>query len=112
MPSIVHVNELTQPQGHSTSGSQERYKSKERLEWEHEFDCIKKFRDWILSQNYITSEQLDQFEKEDQISVEQDRKHAWDAYMNPILSERSHMADLIDQLASGSSHGTALSQIK
>jgi TPP-dependent pyruvate/acetoin dehydrogenase alpha subunit len=47
MPSIMHVTELTQPQGHSTSGSHERYKSKERLEWEHEFDCIKKFREWI-----------------------------------------------------------------
>jgi pyruvate/2-oxoglutarate/acetoin dehydrogenase E1 component/TPP-dependent pyruvate/acetoin dehydrogenase alpha subunit len=112
MPSIVHVSELTQPQGHSTSGSQERYKSKERLEWEHEFDCIKKFREWILAQGYITSNLLDQFEKEDQHSVEEDRKRAWDAYMNPILSERSHVVDLIDQLAPGSSHNVALGQIK
>ena len=50
MPSIVHVPELTQPQGHSTSGSHERYKSKERLEWEAEFDCVKKFREWIIAQ--------------------------------------------------------------
>jgi pyruvate/2-oxoglutarate/acetoin dehydrogenase E1 component/TPP-dependent pyruvate/acetoin dehydrogenase alpha subunit len=112
MPSIVHVSELTQPQGHSTSGSQERYKSKERLEWEHEFDCIKKFREWILAQGFITSEQLGQFEKEDQRLVEEDRKRAWDAYMKPILSERSHVAVLIDQLASGSSHMTVLGQIK
>jgi pyruvate/2-oxoglutarate/acetoin dehydrogenase E1 component/TPP-dependent pyruvate/acetoin dehydrogenase alpha subunit len=112
MPSIVHVCELTQPQGHSTSGSQERYKSKERLEWEHEFDCIKKFREWILTQGYITSDQLVQFEKEDQRLVEEDRKRAWDAYMNPILSERALMADLIDLLATGSSHKAALDQIK
>ena len=112
MPSIVHVSELTQPQGHSTSGSQERYKSKERLEWEHEFDCIKKFREWILAQGYIASDQLDQFEKEDQHSVEEERKRAWDAYINPILSERSHVATLIDQLASSSAHKTALNQIK
>ncbi len=92
MPSIVHVSELTQPQGHSTSGSHERYKSKERLEWEHEFDCIKKFREWILAQGYITSDELDQLEKEDQRSVEEDRKRAWEAYMNPILSERSQVA--------------------
>jgi pyruvate/2-oxoglutarate/acetoin dehydrogenase E1 component/TPP-dependent pyruvate/acetoin dehydrogenase alpha subunit len=112
MPSIVHVSELTQPQGHSTSGSQERYKSKERLEWEREFDCIKKFREWILAQAYTTSEQLDQFEKEDQRSVEDDRKRAWEAYMSPILSERSHLVEIIDQLVPGSPHKTALIQIK
>ena len=112
MPSIVHISELTQPQGHSTSGSQERYKSKQRLEWEHEFDCIKKFREWILTQGYITADQLDQFEKEDQRSVEEERKRAWDAYINPILSERSDVAALIDQLASSSQHQAALEQIK
>ncbi len=112
MPSIVHVSELTQPQGHSTSGSQERYKSKERLAWEHEFDCIKKFREWVLAQGYITSDQLDQFEKEDQRSVAEDRKRAWDAYINPILTERSHVAGLIDQIASSSLHKAAVSQIK
>lgn len=112
MPSIVHVSELTQPQGHSTSGSHERYKSKERLEWEHEFDCIKKFREWILAQGYITSEELDKYEKEDQRSVEGDRKRAWDAYINPIISERSHVTGQIDQLIAGSSHKVELSQIK
>ena len=112
MPSIVHVSELTQPQGHSTSGSHERYKSKERLDWEHEFDCIKKFREWILAQGYITSDELERLEKEDQRSVEEDRKRAWEAYMNPILSERSHIANLIDQLMTGSSHQSVLGQIK
>ena len=112
MPSIVHVSELTQPQGHSTSGSHERYKSKERLEWEHEFDCIKKFREWILAKGYITSDELDKLEKEDQRSVEEDRKRAWEAYMNPILSERSQVVDLINQLMIGSSHQSALGQIK
>jgi len=112
MPSIVHVSELTQPQGHSTSGSHERYKSKERLEWEHEFDCIKKFRELILAQGYITSDELDKLEKEDQRSVEEDRKRAWEAYMAPILSERSQVVDLINQLMTGSSHQSALGQIK
>jgi 2-oxoisovalerate dehydrogenase E1 component len=112
MPSILHVSELTQPQGHSTSGSHERYKSKERLEWEHEYDCIKKFREWILTQSYITSEELDRIEKEDQRAVEEDRKRAWDAYMNPILNERSQVAELLDQLIAGSSHNTELGQIK
>ena len=112
MPSIVHVTELTQPQGHSTSGSHERYKSKERLEWEHEYDCIKKFREWILAQGYITAEELDKLEKEEQRSVEQDRKRAWEAYMNPILDERTHVTGLIDQIAASSSHKAALEQIK
>ncbi len=112
MPSIVHVRDLTQPQGHSTSGSHERYKSKERLEWEHEYDCIKKFREWILAQGYITAEELDKFEKEDQHSVEDERKRAWDDYINPILDERSHVASIIDQLIAGSSQKTELGQIK
>jgi 2-oxoisovalerate dehydrogenase E1 component len=112
MPSIVHITELTQPQGHSTSGSHERYKSKERLEWEHEFDCLKKFREWILTQGYITAQELVQHEKEDQHTVEEDRKRAWEAYSAPILNERSHVAGLVDQIAAGSSHKAALEQIK
>lgn len=112
MPSIVHVTELTQPQGHSTSGSHERYKSKERLEWEHEFDCIKKFREWIIAQGYISEADLGRLEKEDQKSVEGDRKRAWDDYMNPILSGRTQVADLIDQLITSTSNKPELSKIK
>ncbi len=112
MPSIVHVSELTQPQGHSTSGSHERYKSKERLAWEHEFDCIKKFREWIIAQGYITADELEKIEKEDQRSVEDDRKKAWEAYIKPIESERSYVAGLLDQLIAGSAHKTELAQIK
>jgi 2-oxoisovalerate dehydrogenase E1 component len=112
MPSIVHVSELTQPQGHSTSGSHERYKSKERLEWEHEFDCIKKFREWIIAEGYSTSEELEKIEKEDQRSVEEDRKKAWEAYTQPIESERSKVISLVDQLMASSAHKTELAQIK
>jgi pyruvate/2-oxoglutarate/acetoin dehydrogenase E1 component/TPP-dependent pyruvate/acetoin dehydrogenase alpha subunit len=112
MPSIVHVNELTQPQGHSTSGSHERYKSKERLAWEQEFDCIKKFRQWILTRGYISSDELDSLEKEDQQSVEDDRKRAWEAYMNPILNERSQVENLIGQLSTSSVYKDDLDQIK
>lgn len=112
MPSIVHVRELTQPLGHSTSGSHERYKSKERLLWEHEFDCLKKFREWILAQSYISTDELEHLEKEDQQSVEEDRKRAWDAYMHPIQNERDQVINIIDQLLNGSSHKTSLGQIK
>jgi 2-oxoisovalerate dehydrogenase E1 component len=112
MPSIVHVSELTQPQGHSTSGSQERYKSKERLEWEQENDCIKIFRAWILTQKYITPSELDQLEKEDLHSVQEDQKKAWDSYINPILDERSKVAGIIGQIISKSIHKPELEQIK
>jgi pyruvate/2-oxoglutarate/acetoin dehydrogenase E1 component/TPP-dependent pyruvate/acetoin dehydrogenase alpha subunit len=112
MPSIVHVSELTQPQGHSTSGSHERYKSKERLEWEHEFDCIKKFREWIIDQGYCTEGELDNFEKEDNRSVEDERKQAWNAYIKPIENDRSYVAGLIDQLMAGAAHKSELARIK
>ena len=59
---IVHVNELTQPLGHSTSGSHERYKSEKRLKWEKDYDCIKKMRQWILDNNIISSKDLDKIE--------------------------------------------------
>ena len=62
VPVIVHVNELTQPLGHSTSGSHERYKSEERLKWEKDYDCIKKMRQWILDNNIISSKDLDKIE--------------------------------------------------
>ncbi len=71
MPSIVHATELTQPLGHSTSGSQERYKSKARLEWEAEFDCLKKFREWIIAQGLASSAELEQMEAEDLQTVEE-----------------------------------------
>jgi pyruvate/2-oxoglutarate/acetoin dehydrogenase E1 component/TPP-dependent pyruvate/acetoin dehydrogenase alpha subunit len=112
MPSIVHVSELTQPQGHSTSGSQERYKSKERLEWEQENDCIKIFREWIVTQKFITPSELDQFEKEDLQSVQEDQNKAWDSYINPILDERFKVAGIIDRIISKSIHKPELEQIK
>jgi pyruvate/2-oxoglutarate/acetoin dehydrogenase E1 component/TPP-dependent pyruvate/acetoin dehydrogenase alpha subunit len=112
MPSIVHVTDLTQPQGHSTSGSHERYKSKERLEWEQEFDCIKKFREWILSKKYITLGELEQLEKEDQQLVQEDQKRAWEAYIQPILTERFEVVNLIDQLQNSTLHMTELGRIK
>tara|TARA_Y100000991_G_scaffold215425_1_gene205816 strand:- start:2778 stop:5174 length:2397 start_codon:yes stop_codon:yes gene_type:complete len=73
IPVIIHVNELTQPLGHSTSGSHERYKSKERLEWEKEYDCIKKFREWILENKIVTSKELDKIESDSKESVKKSK---------------------------------------
>ena len=78
---------MTQPQGHSTSGSHERYKSKERLEWEIEFDCIRKMREWMIGQGIATAEELDALEKEDVALVREAQRRAWDAYRAPIDAE-------------------------
>src|SRR5512139_3603550 len=83
LPALVHVIDLTQPQGHSTSGSHERYKSPERLRWEEEFDCIRKMRQWIVETHVATDQELTALEKEDYVAVEGIRKLAWDAYLAP-----------------------------
>jgi pyruvate/2-oxoglutarate/acetoin dehydrogenase E1 component/TPP-dependent pyruvate/acetoin dehydrogenase alpha subunit len=112
MPSIIHVSELTQPQGHSTSGSHERYKSKERLEWEAEWDCIKKFRQWIIAQGIAAPETLDQIEAQDRRLVEAIRKQAWEAYQSPIRQDRQEAAELIDTIARTSTRREELGQIR
>jgi len=80
VPVLVHIIELTQPQGHSTSGSHERYKSKERLTWEAEFDCIKQFRNWIIAEGFATAEQLDVIEEDAKKTVNNARSRAWKAF--------------------------------
>lgn len=99
MPSIVHVIDLTQPQGHSTSGSHERYKTKERLAWEAEFDCIKKFREWILQEGIASEAQLAEIDADARSSVEAARKSAWLAYQSPIDAERLEAAALLERLS-------------
>src|SRR5512139_2696660 len=91
IPQLVHVIDVTQPQGHSTSGSHERYKSPERLRWEEEFDCIRKMRQWIVETHVATDLELTALEKEDYAAVEGIRKLAWDAYLAPILDERGQV---------------------
>ncbi len=112
VPAIVHAVEVTQPQGHSTSGSHERYKSKERLKWEEEFDGLGKFREWIISQAIVDEQQLDQIEKEDRKLVNNARKKAWEAYNLPIQQERKSVLQLIDQIAKDSQNAGELTQIK
>jgi pyruvate/2-oxoglutarate/acetoin dehydrogenase E1 component/TPP-dependent pyruvate/acetoin dehydrogenase alpha subunit len=112
VPAIIHVVELTQPQGHSTSGSQERYKSKDRLQWEEEHDCIRRFRRWIVEHGISTDEELDEMEQVDREEVEEIRKAAWDAYMNPIRQERREVVDLINGIMPSSAKTDELSEIK
>jgi pyruvate/2-oxoglutarate/acetoin dehydrogenase E1 component/TPP-dependent pyruvate/acetoin dehydrogenase alpha subunit len=112
VPQIIHVVEVTQPQGHSTSGSHERYKSPERLEWEKEFDCVAKFREWVVAQGYATADELAAQEKEDRARVEDLRREAWDAYKRPILQEVGELADILDEISASSVHKAELAQIK
>lgn len=99
IPCLIHVTELTQPQGHSTSGSHERYKSKERLLWESENDCIKRFKEWILKNDIATEIELDTLENEAKIQVNIAKKNAWEDYLNPIKNELEYCIKLIQNLA-------------
>jgi pyruvate/2-oxoglutarate/acetoin dehydrogenase E1 component/TPP-dependent pyruvate/acetoin dehydrogenase alpha subunit len=111
-PALVHVTEVTQPQGHSTGSSHERYKSAERLKWEDEFDCLHKMRAWIIEQRLITEPELAAMETEEREAVEAVRKRAWDAYLAPLLNERNQVADMLDEIAGHSTHAAELWNLK
>lgn len=102
VPVLVHVEEVTQPQGHSTSGSHERYKEKERLEWEKEFDPIKKMREWIIESAIATESELLQIENESKKTVKDVRTAAWNAYLNPIKAEVNEAISLFAEIAAES----------
>lgn len=113
IPALVHVIDVTQPQGHSTSGSHERYKSPERLKWEEEFDGLKKMRQWMIGQRIISGPELDSLEKADHNTVEGFRKAAWDAYLSPIAEEREQVMDMLEEIAGASpSHATELRMLR
>jgi pyruvate/2-oxoglutarate/acetoin dehydrogenase E1 component/TPP-dependent pyruvate/acetoin dehydrogenase alpha subunit len=95
-PVLFHVNEITQPQGHSTSGSHERYKSKERLKFEVDFDGIKKMREWILDEGIAKAEDLDEIEKVAAKRVKEAKKNAWENYMTPLKKKRDDFIKMVD----------------
>ena len=99
VPVLIHVQELTQPQGHSTSGSHERYKGPERLQWEREHDCNLKMRQWILEQKFATDEELIDLETDIKKKVRQGKNKAWQAYLEPHLQERDTLITLATPLA-------------
>ena len=100
IPSIIHVIEMTQPTGHSTSGSHERYKSKERLEWEKEFDCIKKYEEWIIKNNIASEDELDEIRTEAKETVKQAKKEAWSEYQKPIKDELNQLLNIFKSIKS------------
>ncbi len=94
-PAIFHVEEITQPQGHSTSGSHERYKSPERLAWEREWDCIKQMRDWIIQNDLANADEITDLEIEVKEHVKNGRQIAWERYMQPIQQQVKKSVDLL-----------------
>ena len=98
VPVLVHVEEVTQPQGHSTSGSHERYKSRERLQWELDFDCIKQMREWIVANALASDEELTAIEDEARENVKKARLNAWNAYLEPIKKEIEDVCAFMEEL--------------
>jgi 2-oxoisovalerate dehydrogenase E1 component len=98
VPVLVHVEEVTQPQGHSTSGSHERYKSKERLQWENDFDCIKKMREWMIENALASAETLDKIEEEAKETVRVAKTEAWTEYLQPIKNEVAEVTSLFNEI--------------
>src|ERR1700751_345080 len=97
-PALIHVTEMTQPQGHSTSGSHERYKSKERLRFENEYDCIARMRDWIIEFGVASESQLEGWEAADKEAVEAARGLAWEAFQAPIRTERDRAVAILRRI--------------
>ncbi len=112
VPVLVHVEEVTQPQGHSTSGSHERYKSKERLQWETDQDGIKKMREWILDSKLSTEKELDELEEKAKQTVRDAKTAAWNAYIDPIRNEQKEISTVIDTIAIQSANTAFIIKIK
>jgi pyruvate/2-oxoglutarate/acetoin dehydrogenase E1 component/TPP-dependent pyruvate/acetoin dehydrogenase alpha subunit len=112
VPAIVHVVEMTQPQGHSTSGSHERYKSKERLEWEAEFDPLRQMRRWMTDQGIAAADELDAIEAAELRFVREARSRAWAAYRGPIEEQRGEVLALLDDLAAASRQGDEVRAVR
>ncbi|CAM4113145.1 thiamine pyrophosphate-dependent enzyme [Gillisia hiemivivida] len=110
-PVLIHVNELTQPQGHSTSGSHERYKDEDRLAWEREFDCNVKFKEWVLENNFSTEEELDNIDKDIKKQVRDGKKAAWTAYSQPVKDKFSDLLPFLENAASHSENKDAIESL-
>jgi len=111
-PVLFHITEATQPQGHSTSGSHERYKSEERLQWEKDHDGITKMREWILAEDIATAEELDEIEKAAVLRTKEAKKNAWRAFLEPIKQERDELLETADIATCHCSKTPHIDQIK
>jgi pyruvate/2-oxoglutarate/acetoin dehydrogenase E1 component/TPP-dependent pyruvate/acetoin dehydrogenase alpha subunit len=104
VPVLIHVDELTQPQGHSTSGSHERYKNEERLAWEAEFDCLPQMKKWLLENNLANAEELETIESDAKKAVLEGKKAAWNAFVTPTKEEQTELVTFLNTLAANSAN--------
>ena len=111
VPVLVHVEEITQPQGHSTSGSHERYKSADRLQWETDFDCITKMKEWITENGIATEEELNEIHSQAKKAVREAKKAAWDAFQNEIQNEKNELIELLTPISSNTEIATIIGHL-
>ncbi|WP_029033432.1 alpha-ketoacid dehydrogenase subunit alpha/beta [Salinimicrobium terrae] len=111
IPVLIHVQQLTQPQGHSTSGSHERYKSEERLQWEREHDCNVKMREWMIATNIATEEELQEIEKEIKKQVRDGKKDAWEAHTSPVKNKMKDILPVLKKVAENSQNKNFILQL-
>jgi len=111
-PVLIHVIELTQPQGHSTSGSHERYKSEDRLKWEKEYDCNLKFREWIIENDFAAADQLDELEKKIKKEIRGAKQNAWTSYLKPTLKKQKEIIKLLEDAAASSANSNFITSLK
>jgi 2-oxoisovalerate dehydrogenase E1 component len=112
VPVLVHVEEMTQPQGHSTSGSHERYKTKERLAWEADHDCLKKMREWIINDVLVLQEEIEAIEAEAKKSAKESRDRAWRAFMEDVKKDQRIIINILQQAEQESEHREHLIDLK
>ncbi|MAZ54729.1 MAG: transketolase [Flavobacteriales bacterium] len=111
VPVLIHVTEMTQPQGHSTSGSHERYKSKERLEWEKDYDCLELFKKWLIDNSIASNDDLTKMRSDIKKEVSKQKNMAWKAFQKPILEELNQAVILLDKLIEESPNGVFIKPI-
>lgn len=112
IPVLFHIEECTQPQGHSTSGSHERYKSKERLDWETEYDCIRMMKSWAIEHTIATEEEMSAIEAEAKKTVREAKREAWEEFLGGIEKEAGQLVFILDKLSDESIHRSEINGLK
>ena len=110
-PVLIHIKECTQPQGHSTSGSHERYKSKERLQWEKDYDCIKKMEEWILQNEMASTAQLEKLKTEAKVFVKAGSKKAWANYQSQVKIKSTELKEILNTTPDSETKTEALKEL-
>ena len=111
VPVLIHVTQLTQPQGHSSSGSHERYKDANRLQWERDFDCIRQMKLWMVAINIASAEEIEEIDLNTRKEVLEAKKLAWSAFLNPIIEEQKSLVQLLNKIALSSKNSDRILEL-